>query len=177
MKNFVRITFILIAILICSASMVKAATTDELVAYMSKTFTIAGEEITASQSDIINAKRYLQEYPVSSEDADKIMAKIDEAVKVLEDAGTTDFSKLSKTQKDNLTSIAQEAASIAGATISYDSKNKVVTIYKDGKVFTAKSVTSNFVQTGSDNTVYAVSALVAIIAVAAIVGYRETKNA
>lgn len=177
MKKFLKVTIVLMAILLCSVSIVKAATTEELIEKISKTYTIAGEEYKASDLDIADAKRYLEQYPVSEEDADKIIAKIDEAVALANEYGEADLTKLSQAQKDKLMSLAQEAASIAGATISYDNKDKVITIYKDGEVFTTKSLEGKFAQTGSNNTIYVVTACVAIIAVAAVVGYRKAKNA
>lgn len=177
MKKFLRITFVLMAILLCTISVVNAATKDELVAYLSKSFKVAGEEVKLSDSDILNVKKYLEQYPVSEGDADKIIAKVDEAVALVNKAGTTNLTKLSKAQKDELIKIAQEAASIAGATISYDNKDKVVTIYKNGEVFTTRTLDSKFVQTGSNATMYVVIALVAVIAVATVVGYRKIKNA
>lgn len=177
MKKFLKITIVLMAILLCSVSMVKAATTEELIAHISKTYTIAGEEYKASDLDIADAKKYLEQYPVSEEDADKIIAKIDEAVALANEYGEADLTKLSKSQKEELMNIAQEAASIAGATISYDNKDKVVTIYRDGEVFTTKSLEAKFAQTGSNHTVYIITAFVAIIAVATVIGYKKVKNA
>lgn len=176
MKKFLRITLVLMAILLCTVTVVNAATTDELVAYASKTFTVAGEEVKLSDADLVKVKRYLADYPVSEENADKIIAKVDEAVALMNKAGVSDPTKLSKAQKDELLKIAQEAASLAGATISYDNKDKVVSIYRDGKLYDTASLTSyKFVQTGS--TMYVVIALVAVIAIATVVGYRKIKNA
>lgn len=177
MNKVLKITLVLVAILLCTVSAVKAATTNELIAHISKTYTIAGKSVKLSDSDLVKAKRYLAEYPVSSADADKIISKIDEGVALMNKAGVSDPNKLSKAQKSELLNIAQEAAKLAGATISYDANNRSVAIYRDGKQYDSVSLTSyKFASTGANNMIYVITTLgVAIIAIATVIVYRKRK--
>ena len=176
MNKVLKITLTLIAILLCTISAVKAATTNDLIAHISKTYTIAGKDVKISDADLVKAKRYFSEYPVSSSDADKIIKKIDEAVELMNKQGVSNPAKLSKAKKDELLNIAQEAAKLAGASISYDSKNKSIAIYRDGKQYDSISTnTYKFVSTGANNMIYVVALGGAIIAIATVIGYRKIK--
>ncbi len=177
MSKILKITVILMMVLLCTLSVVQAATTSELIASVSKTYKIAGKEVKLSESDLVKVKRYLTEYPVSAENADKIITKIDEAVDLMNKEGVSNPAKLSKAKKDELLKIAQEAATLAGATLTYDSSNKSILVYKDGKQYDSLSLSSyKFANTGSNNTtIYIITAGVAIIAVATVIGYRKFK--
>ena len=176
MNKVLKITLILMAILLCTVSTVKAATTNELIAKASETYTIAGKEVKLSEADLVKVKRYFTEYPVSSENADKIISKIDEAVALMNKEGVSDPTKLSKAKKEELLNIASEAAKLAGASISYDATNKSIAVYKDGKQYDAVSLNSyKFVSTGANNMGIIISSGVAIIAIATVIGYRKIK--
>ncbi len=176
MKKVLKCALVLVILLLCSISVANAATTDELIAHISKTYKIAGEEVKISDTDLKKAKDYLAKYPVSEENANTIIEKIDKAVELMDEAGTANPTKLSRKDKDDLLSIGQEIASAAGVTFTYDNTDKVITIYKNGEEYTTVSLNPYFVQTGSNNTIYVVIALVAVIAIATIIGYRKMKT-
>lgn len=180
MKKFLKITIVFVILLFCAVSVVNAATNDELVKYVSKNFNIAGKSVNIGAENKRKVERYLNAHPVTNEQADQIIAKVDEAVKLMNDAGVSNPAKLNKDQKEKLVSIAKDAASIAGATISYDSKNETVTVYYNGAVFDTVSVNSQkgLVQTGNDYSfvVYGIAG-VAVIAVATLVIRKKKVNA
>ena len=176
MKKTIIMTLVLIAILLCSVSTVHATTTDKLIQYASKTFTIAGEQVKVSDADLVKIKRYLGEYPVTEDVADKIIAKAEEAIAFMNAEGVSNPAKLSKAKKQQLLSIAQEAAELAGATLTYDATNKTIEIYRNGKLYDSISIKAyKLVQTGNNNVAYIAITAVAIIAIATTVGYRKIK--
>lgn len=178
MKRLLKVTLAFVLVVLFYTTVAKAATTDELIAYASKTFTIAGKQVKLSDADVLKVKRYLSENPVTSSDADKIIAKAEQIISIMRAEGVADITKLSKAKKDEVLKIAQEAAAITGATLTYDSTNKAIAVYKNGKKVESLSLQNyKFVQTGSDNTMYVVipTVTVAVIAVATVVILRKKK--
>lgn len=177
MKKFLSITLMMVLVLLCTMSVVNAATTDKLVEYASKTFKVAGDEVKVPEKHLVTLKRYLKEYPVSEEDANKIIEEAEKAIDLMNEAKTSDVTKLTRAQKDELTGIAQRMASLAKVTLSYDATTKDLTILKDGKPYGDPINLKNdeFVQTGNNYMVYIVIATVAVIAVATVAAYRKTK--
>ena len=84
-------------------------------------------------------------------------------------AGATDYNKLTKAQKEQLKTIANEAASEVGISLVF--RSKAVDIYKDGKkvlVITNNNGKLSYTGNKSNIAVIAVSS-VAVIALAAVV--------
>lgn len=178
MKKFLTITLVSIMALLSSMTIVNAATKDDLIAAASKTYTIAGKEVSLSSSDLVKVKRYVSENEISSGNADKIITKINEAVSLMNKEGVSDPTKLSKGKKEELLNIAKEAASLAGASLTYDANNKAISIYKDGKLYDSISLTSNykFAQSGSNHMIYMILGTVAVIAIAGVIGYKKIRK-
>ena len=91
-----------------------------------------GSKYGISSSDKIKIQRYLADNPVTDEQANQVMKKANEAVQIMEEAGTTNVNQLTKAQKNRLKTVANEGASIVGLTLTY--KNGTVEIYKSGKL-------------------------------------------
>lgn len=169
MKKVVKIVFAFVFMLVFFTTITRAATTDELIAYASKTFTIAGKQVKLSDADVLKVKRYLSENPVTGSDADKIIAKANQIIAIMNEQGVSDPTQLSKEKKNEVLGIAQEAAAITGATLTYDSTNKSVAVYKNGKKVESIALENyKLVQTGSDNIVYVVTGVIGTVAVIAI---------
>lgn len=177
MKKLLVSIIILISILAASIACVKAESSDKLIDYASKTFTINGKEKKLPTQYLNSLKSYVKEYPVSDADADKIIAKSNEAIAVVNKEGVSDISKLSQAKKDEVKAIAEDIASIAGVTINYDYTDKTLSIYKNGKMYCDPIYLgeSKFVQTGNGTMTYVIPAAVALIAVATIFGARKLK--
>ena len=105
------------------------------------------------------------------------MAKGDQIIAILNTAGTTDISKLSKSQKDQIRSLATDAATLAGATINYDTTSKRVTVKgSNGKVYGSVQIaTPRLAATGSDYTVYVAMSGLALVIASSVV-YRKLKG-
>lgn len=174
MKKFFQIALVLV-VSMCYVTNVKAATKQDLINYASKTFTIAGKKISSPEMAAI-VKSYLAENDVTEAKADQIIAKADQIVAIMNEAGVTDPTKLSASQKNRVSSLATEAASLAGATINYDVTSKKVTVKsQSGKVYGAASlVPTKLAATGANYTIYVAMSGIAVI-ITTILLYRKQK--
>ena len=82
-----------------------------------------------------------------------------------------------KSQKDQIRSLATDAATLAGATINYDTTSKRVTVKgSNGKVYgSAQIATTRLAATGSDYTVYVAMSGLALVIASSVV-YRKLKG-
>lgn len=162
MKKIVT-SIVMLAIMLTMAlgTSVNAATTEELV---DKIYSM-GQEYGLTSSDKVRLERFLADNPVTEAEADSLIAKAEEAVAVMENAGATSVKELSQAEKNELQGIAKEAASIVGVNLVF--KAGTVEIYKDGKLI--ESISNNYgklAYTGNNISTVAVVSLVAIFALA-----------
>ena len=173
MKKTLTIALLAIITIMALATGVNAATSstlaDELYA--------KGSKYGMTSADKVKIERYLAENPVTDSQANELLAKADEAIAVMEKAGVTSYDKLTTAQKNEIKSIATEAAKTIDLKLVF--KTKSVEIYNNaGKL--VETVTNNsgkLAYTGNTvNVVLAVSA-VAVLAVATIVVRKKLINA
>ena len=173
MKKTLAIVLLAIIAVMALATGVNAATSstlaDELYA--------KGSKYGMTSADKVKIERYLAENPVTDSQANELLAKADEAIAVMEKAGVTSYDKLATAQKNEIKSIATEAAKTIDLKLVF--KTKSVEIYNNaGKL--VETVTNNsgkLAYTGNTvNVVLAVSA-VAVLAVATIVVRKKLINA
>ena len=164
MKKVLTIAILFVMVAMLATSVVNATTTSELV---DKIYSM-GEKYGLTSADKVRLERFLADNPVSEEEADQLIAKAEAAVKVMEDAGVTNISELTTAQKNQLKSIANEAADIVGVTLVFSPSK--VEVYKDGKL--VETVTANddkLAYTGNSINAVLVVSSVAIIALAAVI--------
>lgn len=175
MKKIVSsIVMLAIMLTMVLGTSVNAATTEELV---DKIYSM-GQEYGLTSSDKVRLERFLADNPVTEAEADSLIAKANEAVAVMENAGVTDVSKLSSEEKAKLQAIAKEAASIVDVNLVF--KAGTVEVYKDGKLI--ESISNNYgklAYTGNNISTVAVVSLVAIFALAIglVIARRRVANA
>lgn len=161
MKKLLIISILVMLTVLVAVVPVKATTNEEL---PGKLYSM-GSKYGMTEAEKIKIERYLADYPVTEEQANQVVAKAEEAIKIMEEANATKVSELTKEQKEQLKSIANEAASIVGVTLKF--KANSVQIYKNGRLI--EEVTSNdgkLAYTGNNvNAVLAVM-LVAVVAIA-----------
>ena len=171
MKKVLTISILAVMLVLMVVTGVNAANNDNL----AETLYNMGAKYGMTKSDKVKIERYLADYPVTESEANAIVAKAEEAAKVMEDAGVTDYTKLSKAQKDQLKSIANEAASIVNVTLVF--KTKAVEVYKNGKLIeTVSNNNGKLAYTGNNNIVLVVSSI-AVIALASVVARKKLANA
>lgn len=174
MKKLVTVSLLFVMLVLALATGVQAATSatlaDELYA--------KGQAYGMTASDKVKVERYLSENPVTDDEANAIIAKADEAVAVMTNAGATNYDDLTTEQKNELKSIATSAADIIDVKLVF--KTGSVEIYDNtGKLI--ETVTENngkLAYTGNNINVVLVVSIIAIIALAiTVVAKRTIANA
>lgn len=172
MKKLLTISILAIALVLMAVTGVNATTNDNL----AETLYNIGAKYGMTKADKVKIERYLADYPVTESEANAIVAKANEAAKVMDNAGVTDFNKLSKEQKAEIKTIANQAASIVDVTLIY--KSGSVEIYKNGKLI--ETVTNNngkLAYTGNNNMVLVVSSIAVIALASVAVARKKLANA
>ncbi len=165
MKKTLKIMIVAILLMVI-ATTVNAYTNDELITYLTSSKTIAGETVTLTADEKGAVKKYLEENPLSDEDAGMVRYYAESVIAIMDAAETTDITELSDADKERVVSLVNAAADAAGVTVTVDSGKKSVTVKgEDGKTIT---------YTGANYAMYIVP-VVAIIAVAAIVVIKRNK--
>lgn len=169
MKKFLTISLLFVMLVMAFATVVNAATSatlaDELYA--------KGSKYGMTTADKVKIERYLSEYPVTEAQANDILAKADAAVAVMENAGVTNYDKLTTAQKNELKEIAKAVAEILDVKLVF--KTGSVEIYKDGRLI--ETVTENngkLAYTGNSVNSVLVVSIIAIIALAITVVAKRT---
>ena len=178
MNKVFKIAILTILIVVSFVTISNAATKEELLNHITRTYTIAGEQIKISNSDYVKVERYFSKYPVDEQTADKIITKINEVVSLMNNEGISNPYKLKKEKKKELLNIAQDVAILTGATLTYNTKDKSVTVYRDGKlqdVIYLGSESSTFRATGNNNMLFIISSLTVVIALATVISYRKIR--
>lgn len=133
-----------------------------------------GAKYGMTAKDKQELQNFIDRNGITDAQVEKLLVKTQEVEKVMVEAGTTDYNKLTKAQKDQLKAIANEAASEIGVSLVF--RSKAVDIYKDGKkvlVITNNNGKLSYTGNRSNIAVIAVSS-VAVIALAAVVLRKRT---
>ncbi len=161
MKKLVSIAIIFVMMVTAFSVMSNASSN----ATLANDLYAVGSKYGMKESDKLKIERYLSDNPVTDEQANQVLAKANEAAKIMEDAGTTNVKDLTTAQKNKLKSLANEAASIVDLTLVF--KADTVEIYKDGKLIESVGSESNkLAYTGNNVNVILVVSSIAIVALA-----------
>ena len=168
MKKILSIAILAIMVVAMLGGVVNATTTgtlaDELYAI--------GSKYGMTTADKVKIERYLADNPVTEEQANQIIAKANEAVKIMEDYNTTKLGEVAKADREKLKTIAIEAANIIDLSITF--KPGTAEIYKDGKLIETVTMSNGkLAYTGNNINIVLVVSSVAIIALAAIFVARK----
>lgn len=170
MKKFLTVSLLFVMLVMAFATVVNAATS----ATLADDLYAKGAKYGMTSADKVKIERYLSENPVTDAEANAVLAKADEAVAVMENAGVTNYDKLTTAQKDELKSIAKSAAEIIDVKLVF--KKGSVEIYdKSGKLI--ETVTENngkLAYTGNNVNSVLVVSIIAIIALAITVVAKKT---
>ena len=120
-----------------------------------------------TSADKVKVERYLADNPVSDEEATAIIAKVNEAIAIMDAEGVKDYKELSADAKAQIKTLAQEAANTIGLTLVFN-KGTVEVYNAEGKLIETASLsnTGKLAYTGNTNTVLVASSI-AVIALAA----------
>ena len=173
MKKTLTIALLVVMAIMAFATVVNAATTSTLADELYS----KGAKYGMTSADKVKIERYLAENKVTDAQADKILAKADEAIAVMEKAGVTSYNKLTDSQKSEIKSIATEAAKEVDLKLVF--KTRSVEIYNaDGKlVETISNTNGKLAYTGNTLNIVLVASVISIVAVAAVVARKKLVNA
>ena len=160
-----KLSYVLIAALFFVGLVrVDAMSESELKDALTQTITINGTEVHVDDATKAAIERYLNQYDVSSSDADYINERINTAISILKSEGQTDFKKLSSSAKSRLKELVVEISknTSVNATVTNGS---VVILDADGDTFF--EVDHLVKQTGSNTTLTAMVAGISVLIVAA----------
>ena len=167
MKKLLTISILALMLILMTVTGVRATNNDNL----SSTLYNIGAKYGMTKADKVKIDRYLADNPVTESEANAIVAKANEAAKIMDAEGTTDYKKLPDAKKAELKTLANEAASVVGATVSF--KADSVEIYKDGKLIeTIGNNSGKLAYTGNNNIALVVSSI-AVIALASVAVARK----
>lgn len=167
MKKLLTISVLALMLILMTVTGVQAANNDNL----SSTLYNIGAKYGMTKADKVKIDRYLADNPVTESEANAIVAKANEAAKIMDAEGTTDYKKLPEAKKSQLKTLANEAASIVGATVAF--KADSIEIYKDGKLIeTIGNNGGKLAYTGNNNIALVVSSI-AVIALASVAVARK----
>lgn len=170
MKKVLSIVVLVVMMVSLMMGVVNAATTTETV----NAIYAIGSKYGMTLADKVKLERFIADNNVTEVQASELLVKAQEAEKVMVNAGVTEYSKLTAEQKNQLKTIANEAASSVGASITF--KKGAVEIYKDGKLI--ETITNNngkLAYTGNEvNVVLIASSIVAVIALTAVIIKKRT---
>ncbi len=173
MKKLLSTVLLVLMLVMAFATAVNATTSstlaDELYA--------KGQKYGMTAADKVKIERYLADNPATEEEANQIMEKADEAVKIMEDAGVTNVVELSKEKREELKTIAISAAKVVDAKVVF--KPGSVDVYNnEGKLIeSAGFTTGKLAYTGNSVNIALVVSVVAIIALAITVIAKRFLNA
>lgn len=172
MKKLISTLALIAIMVVLTTTIVSAATAKTLVDDLYALATKYG--ITTVSK--VEMERYLADHPVTDAQAEAIYSKAQDMAKIMDDAKVTDYRKLTKEQKDQIRSLANEAASIAGLTLTF--KDGFVTPYSNGKPVTSISLNGKLAYTGNSvNSILVVSSIAVLALATGIVAKRKFANA
>lgn len=119
-----------IAIVIVVAISVQAYTNNDVIDYITRAHEINGRTLQLTTANALRLKLYFEENPVTDDQADAIIAKLDEAKNKLEASGASTATEVKAIPglETEVVTLIQEAGAIAGLDIEVDTVNEIVTI-------------------------------------------------
>lgn len=177
MKKMILAAFAAVALF--SVTNVKAMTENELKAKLTKEYVIDGEKIKMSASNVAELDRYLKEYEISSEDADYISKKFDEALKIAQDGKAKSFTELTKEEKQKMIAIVSDISSKTSVKATLTEGGKLTIFEENGSTpFTVITDKDSGIQnTDSNNAILAIAGIVSVLGVAVVVKKVAKANA
>ena len=140
-------------------------TENELKAKLTQIYTINGQTIQASASQKVEIERYLNKYEISSEDADYIASKIDEAVQIAKDAKAPSFTDLTTTERNKIIALVSDVSEKTSVKVTLANDGKLTIYEEDGKTpFTEiKDKDNGIKQTGDNKMIIVIASVVSVL--------------
>lgn len=175
-----RFLAIIVVAFLFNLSSVHAISEDELFNKLTQSYQVNGVtfQVTDSQKTLI--ERYLNQYDVSSSNADYIVSKLDDVFNVLKNSGKKSFYDLSASDKQEIISLVAEVAANTSVDVAIVSGELVVYVpnTNKGEVFyeaPVKPTTNGEITQTNRSLVLAGLGLFTSIGIA--LAFRKIKNA
>lgn len=123
----------------------EAYTNEDVISYITKEHTVNGRSYRLEEKKRESLKAYLQSNPVSNDEANQIIADLNEAKSLIDNSGATNKSQLSDSTKSKVVSLLKEAGKIADLNIEVDTEKETVTVLdKKGNVVVSATSYAEF---------------------------------
>ena len=169
MKKMLSIAVVAIILLLAMASCVGAATKSEALDQIKS----IGAKYGFTSGDETRLERDLNSIGATDEQVSALVSKAEAIAAIFDEAGVTNYDKLTKAQKNEVKALLAEAASAINASLVF--KTKSVEIYKDGKLI--DTITNNggkLAYTGNEVNVALIAGVALVIALASAVVVKKT---
>ena len=178
MKKIISLFILMIVTIIVCMSTVQATSKEDLINYLASPHVVAGKTVQLSSSQMVKVKRYLDQYEITSEQANAIIGKAEQAIALMNKANVSNPKQLSKEDQNKLMSLVSQATSNLELSVNYNTTSEEISISKDGKLIdVVQTNQTKLVQTGYDYTnVIIVSAIVSGVLLCYIVIRKELKK-
>ena len=144
--------FLLVIALLFVGTNVIAMTESELAAKIKKTYVVDGVELKITAAQETELERYLNKYELSSEDADYISSKIDQAIAIAQNAKAKSFTELTSDEVAQMMTIVSEISDNTSVKATLTKGGKLTIYEQDGTTpFTIITDKDNGIQNTDNN--------------------------
>ena len=168
---------VLLMALVFGLTSVSAMTEDELKEKLTQSYEVNGVVFKANDQQKTMIERYLEQYDVSSADADLIYSKLQAAFDILRASGKKSFYNLSSSDKNRIVALVGDVSANTSVNAAIVDGNLVVYVpgTPNGSVF-YKAPVNPIAQTDSNRSVI-VAGLGLISLLGLALAFRKIKNA
>ena len=166
MRRLKTIFVAMFALVLVLTPCVNAATADDIVSFAKQEHILAGQRVVLSSADVQKIVDFFNENEITAEEGDFILGKVKEAIDVTNRASSTGLEAMSSSAKQEVISLLNEAGSVVGVTVTYNSADKTMDIFRNGEKIDAISLNDLLPFTGSNAIVYIAIAMIAVAAIA-----------
>lgn len=129
MKKLVSMLTVLALVAVTAVSVCAAGINSserKVLDYIQAGVEVNGQTVTVPGNYIVQAENYLNTIDLTEDQANQVIAAVDKAKAYVKDNGITSIHGLTSSQKSQLLSFAQEAASVVGLKVTIANGNQVV---------------------------------------------------
>ena len=177
MKKVCKVILFFIMIVLSLTYSCLAVNEAELEQYFMEDHEVAGTYVHLTEPNKLRVKRYLQENDVTDEQATFIVEKCEELRRYMTGIGVYEVMQLNHSQRAKALAIANEGLAVIGLHGTYNSNDKAVDIYENGKLIESVStLPTKLVQTGNNNYIYYISFIAIVMLSIIFVVFKRIRN-
>ncbi len=175
MKKLLTISIVLL-LLLSITNVVKAATKEQFIDYVTKEVTLNGKQVSLfTKAQKVKLEQYLKQNDLSEDTLNYLEGKFDEGVKILKEAGVTSYKELKGAKRQELTSLVNDVSKTTKIKININSNGTVDVYNLDGTKFTTEDL-DMIKKTGATNYIY-IPVIASIAVAVAVVAGKTLKYA